>query len=307
MTGYLPPDRNFLAIPDEISNPETAGVIVLPVPFERTTSYRKGAGQGPQAIIDASHQVEFFDAVLGIEPVQAAGGIATLTPRGVAGLSAEELAESLRESVSDWLKREKFVVTLGGEHTSVVGAIKAHCEAFDDLTVVQLDAHADLRPEYEGDPWSHACAAARILDFHDSLVQVGIRSQDRDERTYSEEHKIPVFYAHEIHRCQEDREDWIGLIVRSTRKRVYLTFDCDVFDPSVVPAVGTPEPGGLTWSQVDRFLARICREREVVGIDFSELSPISGLEYPQFNMAKLVYRFIGYSATSSHASDDHNL
>jgi agmatinase len=138
-----------------------------------------------------------------------------------------------------------------------------------------------------------------VLGFHDALVQVGVRSQDREERAFIEEKGLPVFYAHEIHCCQEDREDWIGLIIRATREHVYLTFDCDVLDPSVLPATGTPEPGGLTWSQIDRFLARICRERKVVGLDVSELSPISGVEYPQYNVAKLIYRFLGYWGTSS--------
>jgi agmatinase len=236
---------------------------------------------------------------LGIEPVQAVRGIATLDPLDVDGLGGEELAERLRKTVGGWLDRGKFVITLGGEHTSVVGAIKAHCETFSDLTIVQLDAHSDLRPSYLGDPWSHACAAARVLDFHDALVQVGIRSQDREERAFSEGKGLPVFYAHEIHCCQEEREDWIGLIIRTTRKHVYLTFDCDVLDPSVLPATGTPEPGGITWSQIDRFLARICRERKVVGLDVSELSPIPGLEYPQYNVAKLIYRFLGYLGISS--------
>jgi agmatinase len=294
MSGHLPPERNFLGLPAGRSDPAAAGVIIVPVPFEATSSYGPGSQRGPDAIISASQQVELFDAELGFSPVEAAGGIATLEPMDVARIDGAALCERLRELVAHWLSRGKFVVVLGGEHTSVVGAVRAHCEAFDDLTVLHLDAHSDLRQAYQGSAWNHACAMARVLDFHGTMVQVGVRSQEQSERAFAEEHGLPVYYADWIHRRQEQGWDWTADVVAATTKRVYVTLDCDVMDPSVIPATGTPEPGGLTWQQVNRLLARLCRERQVVGLDMSELAPISGLIHPQFCVAKLIYRFIGY-------------
>lgn len=294
MSKALPPDRCFLAPPAEFTDPDRAGVIMIPAPFESTSSYGRNSCHGPGAILDASRQVEFFDAALGFEPFRACGGIVTLEPLDVEGCDGPTLAERLREAVAPWLARGRFVIVLGGEHTSVVGAIRAHCDHYSEVTVLQLDAHSDLRPIYKGAPWSHACAMARVLDFHDALVQVGVRSQDLAERRFVEEQGIPNLYAHEIGRQDRDREDWIGRVVAATRPRVYITLDCDVMDPAVIPATGAPEPGGLTWWQMDALLARLCREREVIGLDVSELAPLRGLSAPEFTVAKLVYRFIGY-------------
>lgn len=296
MSSFLPSPDNFLALPADQSNPETAQVLVLPVPFEQTTTFGKGAAHGPQAILDASHQVEFFDAELGFAPVERAGGIATQEPLPVMGCDGASVAKCLEQVVSATLARGQFVVTLGGEHSSIVGAVRAHCAAFGDVSVLQLDAHSDLRPVYEGSPWNHACAMARVLDFHDTLVQVGIRSQEADERRTSEALGLPVLYAHEIHEADERGDDWIHRVVAALRPLVYLTFDCDVLDPSVMPATGTPEPGGLSWRQVNRLLARLCRQRKIIGADFCELAPIPGMLHPQFSMAKLIYRLIGWRA-----------
>ncbi len=291
MTPYLPVERNFLGLDEPFCRPETAGVVLLTAPFELTSTYGRGSEHGPQAILDASHEVELFDARLGFEPYKAAGGIATLPPVDVVGCSAPVLAERLRAAAAKWIERGKFVVTIGGEHSAIVGAVQAHCEAFEQLTVLQLDAHSDLRSSYLDDPWNHACAMARIRDFHSAIVQVGIRSQAVEERTLAEKEKMPVFYAHDIH---EEGDAWIDRVIEATDRYVYVTFDCDVFDPAIMPATGTPEPDGLTWRQVNSLLARLCKERELVGLDVSELLPLAGLLHPQFMVAKLIYRTIGY-------------
>lgn len=294
MAHFLSEAVNFLALPEESSSPERAGVVVILVRFEATSTYGTGTARGPEAIIHASHQVELFDAALGFEPYRATGGIATRAPLDVAGCDGETVAQRVREAVARQLAEGKFVVVLGGEHTAVVGAIQAHCAAFDDLTVLQLDAHSDLRPTYYGSPWNHACAMARVLDFHRAVVQVGIRSQALEERRIAEAHGLPVFYAHDIHGHEDRGEHWVTGVIAATTPRVYVTLDCDVFDPAVVPATGTPEPDGLTWRQVDRLLARLCAEREVVGLDVSELAPIPGVQHAEFTIAKLIYRFIGH-------------
>jgi agmatinase len=286
------PASVFLDLPPEHADPATAGVVLLPVPFERTSTFGRGSAAGPAAIIAASHELELFDAVLGTEPWRSAGGIATLPALSPAGDGAA-VAARLQGEVASWLARGRFLVTLGGEHTSVVGAIRAHIAAHPDLTILQLDAHSDLRPDYQDDSWNHACAMARILDVHSRLVQVGIRSQDGSERTTSRERGLSVFYAHEILAADSAGEDWIGNVMAACGPDVYLTLDCDVFDPAVLPATGTPEPGGLTWFQVDSLLARLCRERNLAGFDVSELAPLAGLHHPEFTIAKLIYRLIG--------------
>lgn len=293
MRRALPTSENFLALERDQSNLAHASVVVQQAPLERTTSYGKGAANGPRAIIEASHQVELFDAALGFEPVAETGGIATLPPLDTTTENAEQFADALYTETAHWIARDKFVVTLGGEHTSVLGAIRAHCAAWNDLTVLQLDAHSDLREEYEGSRWNHACAMARVLDFHGHVVQAGIRSEALEERRRVEELALPVVYAHEILTCPPGEEGWIKRIIRACRKRVYITLDCDVFDPSVIPATGTPEPGGVTWHDVDNLFRRLCSARNIVGMDFSELAPIRGIHHPQFTIAKLIYRFLG--------------
>ena len=282
----------FLDLPPEHADPRRAGVVVLPVPFERTSTFGRGSAAGPAAVLAASAELETFDAVLGGEPFRATDGIATLPPLDVSGDGAA-VAARLEAEMARWLERGRFPVVLGGEHTSVVGAIRAQAAAHPGLTVLQLDAHSDLRPTYLDDPWNHACAMARVLDHHDRLVQVGIRSQDGAERAESRRRRLPVFPAHEIHAAESAGEDWIGDVVASCSGEVHLSLDCDVFDPAVVPATGTPEPGGLTWLQVEGLLTRLARERRLVGCDVSELAPIAGLHHPQFTIAKLIYRLVG--------------
>ncbi|HPQ40175.1 MAG TPA: agmatinase [bacterium] len=294
------PETNFLNLELRDADPGRAGVIILPVPYEKTSTFGTGSARGPGEIIRASSEVELFDAVLGSETCRRIGGIATAAPVTLAPAEAngEVLCHRLESEVAAWLKQGRTVVTLGGEHSSVVGAIRAHgraaAAAGEPLTVIQFDAHSDLRETYLDDPWNHACAMARVLDACDHLVQVGIRSQAAEERDRSERDAIPVHYAHAIHGAETGGMDWIDAIIQQCRDTVYITFDCDAFDPSIIPATGTPEPGGLTWHQVDRFVDLLTRQRRLAGFDISELAPIPGLHHCQFTLAKLIYRWLGY-------------
>jgi agmatinase len=298
MQAFIGESERFLGLPDLFAQPEHASVIISQVPFEATSTYGKGSDRGPKEILSASHQVELYDAHLRVETYKRTDGIATLAPLELGDDKGESLSKRVREITTTCLEDGKRVVTLGGEHTSVVGAIKAHAERYPDMTILHLDAHSDLRNTYEESPWNHACTISRIADFHEEIVQVGIRSQCNEERLRSEQLGFAVFYGDEIHDSHRAGADWIAPIVDNTAPRVYVTFDCDVLDPSILPATGTPEPGGLDWYQVNLLFSRLCKERQVVGFDISELSPIPNLVYPQFTIAKLIYRILGYVYTS---------
>jgi agmatinase len=209
------------------------------------------------------------------------------------------VAESVERLVGEWREHGKIVVTLAGEHTGVVGAIRAHARSPARLTVLQLDAHSDLRDRYQGDPWNHACTMARVLDFHDDIVQVGIRSESLEDRALADRRGVRTFPAAGLHADADRGSDWIAPILDACAESVYVTLDCDVLDPSVMPATGTPEPGGLDWRQVNGLLDRLCRARRVVGFDVSELAPIAGIGHPQFAIAKLIARFMGWMGASA--------
>ena len=296
MTGheYLNDDDRFLGAGEHREDPACARAVILPVPFERTSSYGAGSAAGPAAIIDASHQVEFRDCALGRSPVDVIGGIATRTPLGCsADESGGAVADRLESAVRADLDAGRTVVTIGGEHTSIVGAIRAHAAVHRTLTVVQIDAHSDLRESYLGDPWNHACAMTRALESDIELVQVGIRSECDEDAATAAARGVRTFHAHTIHDAERAGDDWIADIVAACRGPVYVTFDCDALDPSVMPATGTPEPDGLLWNHVDRLLAALATARTVVGFDVSELAPIAGLHHPQFTVARLIYRTLG--------------
>lgn len=295
MHRFLSQEKRFLGLDDRLACPETAGVILVPVPFEETSSYGAGSAAGPAAILLASQQIELFDSGLGFEACETAGGISTLCPLPVeSGEGGKSISMHVERIVSHWLSAGKKVVTVAGEHTGVVGAVRAHARRYDALTVVQLDAHSDMRAEYLGDSWNHACTMARVFDLHQDVVQVGIRSEAKEERAFVERTGIPAFRAAELKKQDKLGNDWIRPIIDACSENVYVTFDCDVLDPSIMPATGTPEPGGLTWEQVDDFIGRLCGERNVVGLDLSELAPLPGSRHSEFTAAKLIYRFIGH-------------
>ena len=264
---------------------------VIPVPYERTTSYQKGTAAGPQAILDASPYLEFYDEELQSEPFRA--GVFTLPPLGFSG-EFEEDFNRIRDRVSETLSENKFPIVLGGEHSITSAVVAAFKQKYPDLTVLQLDAHSDLRDSYEGTRYSHACVMRRIFEQDVPFVQVGIRAQDASEAQFARNHDIPVFYAHQLHDRGFPQE-----ILDRLNGHVFITFDLDFFDPGVMPATGTPEPGGFFWPETIRFLRKVFQKKKVVGADIVELSPINGLVYPDFTAAKLAYKMIALKEYSS--------
>lgn len=290
------PAANFLGLPEEWSRLDRSRVVILPIPYEHSTSYGKGTARGPAEIIDASRYLELYDEDLDTETYRLTGGIATSPSMGFGNDRTDSGAvEAIRAEVSRLIGQGKFVVCLGGEHTIAVGAALAHTQFYGDITVLQLDAHSDLRQEYEGNRYSHATVMARIHDFNRNIVQVGIRSQSAEEAGFIVEEKIKTFYDTGISRGSYDRDgkNWQDAVIDCLTANVYITVDCDFFDPALIPAVGTPEPGGLGWHETLEFVRRVAEKRRIVGFDVNELSPVPSFIHPQFIVAKLVYKLIG--------------
>jgi len=277
--------KHFLEIDSVERRYSSSKIVVLPVPYEGTTSYGKGTKNGPSAILKASQIVEDYDIELGFEPYKRVGGIHTALPVKVAKDPHKEIYASVKKIIS----AGKFPLMLGGEHSISYGAVKAAKEFYSDLSVLQFDAHADLRDSYHGSKHSHACIMRRIREICPA-VQVGIRSQDREESDYIKEYNLQknLFYADPYD------ETKLPAIVKGLGKNVYITLDVDVFDPSVIPATGTPEPGGLLWEQVLAILKKVIAEKNIVGVDVVELAPKPNLHYADYTIAKLVYKIIGY-------------
>jgi agmatinase len=261
--------------------------VVLPVALEMTTTFFRGTERGPESLLQASHQVELWDDELHQETVEA--GIATLP---VLTFKNEDMDTALRkiEVQSSWILKEgKRPVVVGGEHSVTIGVIRAFKNFFHDFSVLHLDAHADLRDQYNGSPNNHACVMARVGEMA-PFVSVGIRSLSSEEAVKIDQKRYSVFDIHTI----RNNTEWVEASLRALQDRVYITCDLDVFDPSVMPGVGTPEPGGLEWLGFLSFIKRVFQEKEVIGLDIMELCTPSGVNRSAFIAAKLLYRLIGY-------------
>ena len=281
---------NFLGITDEEARYEGCRGVVVPVPYEATVSYGGGTAGGPGAIIEASGYVEFYDEILREEPHRS-GGIHTLAAvEAPDGEDAAAFVDRLADIAEGLWRDGKFPIFLGGEHSLSTGPIRAASRAFPELSVLQLDAHADLRDEYQGSPWSHACVMRRVHDLGVWSVPVGIRAVSIEEAEFIRENDIPVFWSHRL----AHGEGWMETALAALTDDVYVTFDVDFFDPSLMPATGTPEPGGGFWHETLQFLGKVFEERNVVGMDVVELAPIQGFHAPDFVIARLVHRCFGY-------------
>jgi agmatinase len=286
--------NNFLNISSQYSSFKNSKAIVVPFPYESSTSYGKGTKFGPDAVISASSQVELFDEEFQ-EEVYKKIGICTwsVTKHAKSGKFYLPLVKEIRKIIS----ANKFPIILGGEHSITRGATEALGEKYKTFSVLQFDAHADLRDTYERNKFSHACAMRRVLGQKEikSLIQVGIRNISNDPKDGSEfdfykknQKKIKTFWA-------KDMSKWkISEILKNLEKNVYLTFDVDVFDPGIMPSTGTPEPGGINWYQALEILKEVFCQKNVIGCDIVELSPIKNLSAPDFMIAKLIYKMIGY-------------
>ena len=254
------------------------------MPYDGTSTWQKGADAGPGALLEASAAVELYDIETAREPWR--DGIRTLPALDVPP-DPEGMSSVVRDTVAAILDGGELPVVLGGEHSVTIGAVDAAAGRFDDLTVLQIDAHADTREEYEGSSHNHACVMARARE-RCPIVQVGIRAVDASEMPGLDPAR--VFWAHDIAGAADD--SWMDEVAGLLTGHVYVTIDLDAFDPSFIPATGTPEPGGLEWYPVNRLLRRVVRASQVVGFDVVELLPAEGHHSSAFAAAKLVYRFL---------------
>lgn len=277
-------------LPKENRDPKRAKIAILPVPYDGTSSYGKGADRAPAAFVDASTHVELYDIETNTEVYR--HGIYK-EPAVTEKRSPERMVREVEKRVSAILEKGKFCVMLGGEHSVTPGAVYAHAKQYKDLTVLQLDAHTDMRDEYQGSSNNHACAMARVKKW--KPVQVGIRSLDKEE--FANIRRDRVFFAHEIY----NNDAWMDKAIAKLSKHVYLTIDLDVFDPAFMPSTGTPEPGGLDWYLVLKFLRKVMKKRTVVGMDVVELLPRKENPGPDFLAAKLVYTLLSYRFAKTRA------
>ena len=280
---FFPP-RNFAALPPEHSDYARSRVVILPVPYDSTTSGWVGAREGPAAIIDASENMELYDIGIACEPYRV--GIHTLPEVAAHTGSPQAMVARIEEIVGELIDDGKFVVTLGGEHTVAVGAARAQGRRIPGLSVLAFDANADLRDSYLDSPYNHACTLRRILEVA-PVVQVGLRSAEREEHDYIRERGLPFYSPPEYRRLGPQ-----GIADRLSDS-VYVTIDLDAFDPSQVAAVGTPDPGGLLWDEVSELLATVARQGHIVGFDVTELAPALGPRANAQLAARLTYRLIG--------------
>lgn len=293
------PARNFAALEPRYSDFATARVVILPVPYDATTTARAGAREAPAAIIDASADMELYDVAIEREPYLA--GICTLPEVAPHSGSPEAMIARVQSVAGDLIDAGKFVVTVGGEHTVAAAPVRAYAERVPDLSVLAFDAHADMRDEYLDSRFNHACTLRRCLDAvrrglrsgaaprEPSLVHVGLRSASREEHDYLKSQGLAVFPAH-LYRHMADGP---ARVAEQLTENVYITIDIDCFDSGQVPAVGTPEPGGLFWEDVVGTIAEVARTRRIVGFDLTELAPDYGPRACSQLAAKLIYRTIG--------------
>ena len=259
-------------------------IIIVPVPYDGTSTWMKGADKGPDAILEASVNLEFYDVETSTEVHLA--GINTCAPV-LEKESPLQLVNAVYKRILKLLSEKKFPVIIGGNHTVSIGAIRAFSEYFDNLTVLQLDAHSDLRQVYEGSEFNHACAMARAREFS-PIVQVGVRSMSAEELPFAEKDRI--FYSHELY---YDKSLYKKAIEKLT-ENVYITIDLDVFDPSIMPSTGTPEPGGPAYFELLHFMRDVIKNRNVVGFDVVELCPSASNKSPDFIAAKIIYQLLSY-------------
>ncbi|MBU1999438.1 MAG: agmatinase [Candidatus Omnitrophica bacterium] len=274
--------------------PEYAGfkkakAVIIPCPYDTTASYKKGTQKGPRAVLDASEHIELYDEELKSETYKI--GIFTREPLNLESLDPENMVNKVKDEVAEVLKAEKMPVIIGGEHTVSVGAVTAAAKVYKDLSVLHLDAHHDLRDEYDGTRLSHACVTRRFLEKC-PVVQTGTRSLSKEEQDFigTSPPNLKTVNVYEI----IDNASWKEDVVRSLSENVYISLDLDVFDPSMMPSVGTPEPGGIGWYELLDLLKMVTKAKKIIGFDVVELMPIENLTAPDFLTAKLIYRLLGY-------------
>jgi len=276
--------KTYAGIPDKYTKLDRAEVVLISVPYDGTSTWQKGADKGFDAFLAASDNMELYDIETNSEVYKKGIYIAETVDENA---SAAAMVEQVHKTVRKYLQQNKFVTVFGGEHSISIGTIRAFKDSYKNLTVLHLDAHADLRDEYNGTPYNHACAVYEASKTT-NLIQVGIRSMDSTEKEAM--NKDQVFFAEQM--IYDD--SWIDRAIDMMTDQVFITFDVDVFDPSIMPSTGTPEPGGLLWYETIEFLKKVFMEKNVVGFDIVELCPNPANKAPDFMVAKLYYKMLSY-------------
>jgi len=301
-SGNRPPDpgdsiwipHNFLALPQHQSSLDSAQVVLIPVPYDSTTSFRSGSRDGPAAMISASYGLEDYDFELELDVSEI--GIHTTDALEPHMAGPGPMTERIKGAVADYLDTGKTVGLLGGEHSITIGSVQAHIDAYPSLSVLYLDAHADLRDEYMGTPFGHASAARRAYE-NCPIAMAGVRSLCQEEHDFIRDNNIPVWYWDpNSHRPGPES------VLDGLSEHVYVSVDLDVLDPALMPAVGTPEPGGMAWHQLVSLLGKVAETRRIVGFDVCELAPADGPPACSYTAAKLVYKLVAYSRGKYRAS-----
>ena len=286
--------KTYAGIPQKYAALETSKIVLIPVPYDGTSTWQKGADKGPKAFLNASENMELYD--IETETEVYTQGIFLEEPI-VENASPEAVVEAVHAKTKEHILRNKFVTIFGGEHSISIGTIRAFNECFDNLSVLHIDAHADLRSEYEGSKCNHACAVYEASETT-NLVQVGIRSMDVAETTVLNTDK--TWFAQDM----ATDEYWMDKVIEALGENVFITFDLDAFDPSIMPSTGTPEPGGLLWYETLEFLKQVFTEKNVVGFDIVELCPNEANKSPDFLAAKLYYKMLTYKFYGTDQGDD---
>ncbi len=288
--------QNYAGIPDEFAQLEKSKIVLIPVPYDGTSTWGKGADKGPAAFLEASENLELYDIETNTEVYKQGVYLSEYISENT---SPEAMVDAVHSTTKDFIKRNKFVTLIGGEHSISVGSIRAFNECYSNLSVLHIDAHADLRKSYQGSKYNHACAVHEASQTT-NLVQVGIRSMDAIEKTYMDEEK--TFFAHDM----INDEYWMENAIEALTENVFITFDLDALDPSILPATGTPEPGGLLWYETLEFLEQVFEEKNVVGFDIVELCPNSQDKSSDFLAAKLYYKMLSYKFLGEDEDDRYD-
>jgi len=287
-------NKTYAGIPQEYGNLSTSKIVLIPVPYDGTSTWQKGADKGPQAFLDASENMELYDIETDSEVYREGVYLAdAITEKS----SPEAMVEAVHQETKKYINRNKFVTIFGGEHSVSIGTIRAFNECFNNISVLHIDAHADLRKEYEGSSCNHACAVYEANE-NTNLVQVGIRSMDVSEKRVMNLDK--VFFAYDM----AVNEYWMDDVLDQLTGNVFITFDLDALDPSIMPSTGTPEPGGLLYYETLEFLKKVFTERNVVGFDMVELCPNSKEKSSDFLAAKLYYKMLSYKFSSKMEDEE---
>jgi len=298
--------KTYAGIPEQYSRLEQSKIVLIPVPYDGTSTWQKGADKGPEAFLEASENMELYDIETDSEVYRQGVFLAEAITENSA---PEAVVDAVHETTKTYIKKNKFVTVFGGEHSISIGTIRAFNDMFEDLTVLQIaageddfgvaqiDAHADLRHTYEGTKYNHACAVYEASQTT-NLIQVGIRSMDAIEKTVM--NKEQVYFAHEM--TYDD--SWMDAAINQMTDNVFITFDLDALDPSIMPSTGTPEPGGLLWYETLEFLKQVFEEKHVVGFDIVELCPNTINKSPDFLAAKLYYKMLSYKFMNETIEDD---